>query len=123
MLFSSTAKTRQAAVVLELRELRALVAAMDRSQAVIEFKLDGTILKANANFLSALGYRAEEVVGQHHRIFVPPAEAASAEYRAFWDELNSGQFVARKFLRVTKQGAECWIQASYNPVLDENGKP
>jgi len=123
MLFSNTAKTKQTAAAVELRELRAQVAAMDRSQAVIEFKLDGTILRANANFLNALGYRAEEVVGQHHRIFVPPAEAASAQYRAFWDELNSGQFVARKFLRITKQGSECWIQASYNPVLDENGKP
>jgi len=123
MLFSKAVKTKQAAAIAEMRELRAQVAAMDRSQAVIEFKLDGTILRANANFLNALGYRAEEVVGQHHRIFVPPAEAASAEYRAFWDELNSGQFVARKFLRITKQGSECWIQASYNPVLDENGKP
>lgn len=123
MLFSNTAKTKQAAIVAELRELKAQVAAMDRSQAVIEFKLDGTILRANANFLNALGYRAEEVVGKHHSIFVPPAEAASADYRAFWNELNSGQFVARKFLRIGKGGAECWIQASYNPVLDENGKP
>jgi len=123
MLFSNTAKTKQAAIAAELRELKAQVAAMDRSQAVIEFALDGTILRANANFLNALGYRAEEVVGKHHSIFVPPAEAASAEYRAFWNELNSGQFVARKFLRIGKGGAECWIQASYNPVLDENGKP
>jgi len=122
MMFSKAAKARQAAAA-EMRELKAQVAAMDRSQAVIEFKLDGTILSANANFLNALGYRSEEVVGQHHRIFVPPAEAASAEYRAFWDELNSGQFIARKFLRIAKGGAECWIQASYNPVLDEAGKP
>jgi methyl-accepting chemotaxis protein len=123
MLFTNTAKTKQAAIAAEMRELKAQVAAMELSQAVIEFKLDGTILRANANFLNALGYRAEEVVGQHHRMFVPPAEAASAEYRAFWEELNSGQFVARKFLRIGKGGAECWIQASYNPVLDENGKP
>ena len=123
MLFSKTAKIKHAAAVAEVRELKAKVAAMDRSQAVIEFKLDGTILRANANFLNALGYRAEEVVGKHHGIFVPPVEAASAEYRAFWDELNSGQFIARKFLRIAKGGAECWIQASYNPVLDENGKP
>ncbi|WP_422178639.1 PAS domain-containing protein [Caulobacter sp.] len=123
MLFSNTIKSKQAAVAAGVRELQAQVAAMDRSQAVIEFKLDGTILRANANFLNALGYQAEEVVGKHHSIFVPSAEAASAEYRAFWNELNSGQFVARKFLRIGKGGAECWIQASYNPVLDENGKP
>jgi methyl-accepting chemotaxis protein len=106
-----------------VRDLEAQIAAMDRSQAVIEFKLDGTILKANANFLNALGYTAGEVEGRHHSMFVPPAEAQSSEYRDFWRELNSGQFVARKFLRIGKGGREVWIQASYNPVLDETGKP
>ncbi|WP_299004680.1 PAS domain-containing methyl-accepting chemotaxis protein [uncultured Caulobacter sp.] len=123
MLFSTRPKSKQAATTAELRELKAQVAAMELSQAVIEFKLDGTILRANANFLNALGYRSEEVIGRHHSIFVPPDEAASAEYRAFWEELNSGRFIARKFRRIGKSGAECWIQASYNPVLDENGKP
>ncbi|WP_298163527.1 PAS domain-containing methyl-accepting chemotaxis protein [Brevundimonas sp.] len=122
MLFSKAAHARKAAAD-ELRELKAQVAAMDRSQAVIEFKLDGTILRANTNFLNTLGYRSEEIVGQHHRMFVPPGEASSADYTAFWDELRAGRFVARKFLRVTKQGSDCWIQASYNPVLDEEGKP
>jgi methyl-accepting chemotaxis protein len=107
----------------QMRDLKAQIAAMDRSQAVIEFKLDGTIIRANANFLGALGYSAAEVEGQHHSMFVPPAEAASGAYKEFWRELNSGQFVARKFLRIGKGGREIWIQASYNPVLDETGKP
>ena len=107
----------------KMRELEAQIAAMDRSQAVIEFKLDGTIIRANGNFLGALGYTAAEIEGRHHSMFVPPEEATSAAYRDFWRELNSGQFVARKFLRIGKGGREVWIQASYNPVLDEAGKP
>lgn len=122
MLFSGIAKAKLATAQ-HLRELEAQIAAMDRSQAVIEFKLDGTILHANANFLNALGYTAAEVVGRHHSMFVPPAEAGGAEYRDFWRDLNRGEFVARKFLRIGKGGKECWIQASYNPVLDEAGKP
>jgi methyl-accepting chemotaxis protein len=106
-----------------MRELEAQIAAMDRSQAVIEFKLDGTIIRANANFLGALGYSASEVEGKHHSMFVPAAEATSQAYRDFWRELNNGEFVARKFLRIGKGGREIWIQASYNPVMDEQGKP
>ncbi|MDI1365797.1 MAG: methyl-accepting chemotaxis protein [bacterium] len=105
------------------RDLEAQMAAVDRSQAVIEFQLDGLILRANTNFLNTLGYRAEELVGQHHRMFVTHEEAASADYRAFWATLKAGQFVAQKFKRISKSGADCWIQASYNPVLDENGAP
>ncbi len=107
----------------QMRELEAQIAAMDRSQAVIEFKLDGTIIRANPNFLNALGYTAAEIEGRHHSMFVPPAEAASADYRDFWRELNNGEFVARKFLRIGTGGREVWIQASYNPVMDETGKP
>ena len=101
----------------------AQIAAMERSQAVIEFDLDGTILRANANFLSAMGYEAEEVVGRRHAMFLPPEDAASADYAAFWAELKAGRFVARKFRRVGKGGREVWIQASYNPVLDAQGAP
>ncbi|MDI1364276.1 MAG: PAS domain S-box protein, partial [bacterium] len=122
MLFSRRTKSKDAKTEY-VRELEAKVAAMDRSQAVIEFKLDGTILRANANFLNALGYTAAEVEGRHHSIFVAKAEMESAEYSEFWRELNRGEFIARKFLRITKTGAECWIQASYNPVLDASGKP
>jgi methyl-accepting chemotaxis protein len=104
-------------------DLENLYASIDRSQAVIEFDLDGRILKANDNFLAALGYRLDEVVGRHHRIFVAPDYGASAEYDAFWRTLRSGTFVARKFQRFAKGGREIWIQASYNPVLDKAGKP
>ena len=113
----------KAAALRQVRELQALAAAMDRSQAVIEFQLDGTILQANANFLGALGYSAEEVVGRHHSMFLPAGEAETTGYRDFWRDLNRGEFIARKFLRVGKNGREVWIQASYNPVLDEHGKP
>ncbi|MDQ0465918.1 methyl-accepting chemotaxis protein [Caulobacter ginsengisoli] len=104
-------------------ELEAKVAAILRSQAVIEFELDGTVITANENFLKALGYSADEVIGRNHSMFVDPAEAAGPEYRAFWQELNRGEFVARKFRRIGKGGREIWIQASYNPLLDRAGKP
>ncbi|MFN3513481.1 MAG: methyl-accepting chemotaxis protein [Phenylobacterium sp.] len=106
-----------------LEELAAQVAAMERSQAVIEFKLDGTVIRANQNFLSALGYDAVEVEGRHHSLFVPPEEAGGQAYRDFWATLNRGEFVAAKFRRIGKGGREVWIQASYNPVLDKTGKP
>ncbi|MDO8377532.1 PAS domain-containing methyl-accepting chemotaxis protein [Phenylobacterium sp.] len=107
----------------QVRELEAQIAAMERSQAVIEFKLDGTILRANANFLDALGYTAAEIEGRHHSMFVPADQRDSAAYRDFWRDLNKGEFVAAKFERVGKGGRTCWIQASYNPVLDETGRP
>jgi methyl-accepting chemotaxis protein len=106
-----------------VRALEAMVAAMDRSQAVIEFELDGTILTANDNFLATLGYSLAEVKGRHHSMFVDPDYARTAEYQEFWRSLRSGQFSAAKYRRVAKGGAEIWIQASYNPVLDEAGKP
>jgi methyl-accepting chemotaxis protein len=115
-------KVRQADVQRVL-DLEAQVAAMDRSQAVIEFRLDGTIVKANANFLNTVGYGASEIEGRHHSLFVAPEEAQSADYQAFWARLNRGEFVAAKFLRIGKGGKEVWIQASYNPVLDKAGKP
>jgi methyl-accepting chemotaxis protein len=105
------------------RELEALVAAMHRSQAVIEFALDGTILDANENFLAAMGYTTAEVVGRRHAMFMPQGEADLPDYRAFWAQLNRGEYVASKFRRLGKGGREVWIQASYNPVFDETGKP
>ena len=97
--------------------------AIGKSQAVIEFDLDGHVLTANPNFLQALGYRLEEIVGKHHGIFVDPAERQSAAYQSFWDALRAGQFQTAEFRRIHKSGRDVWIQASYNPVLDLSGRP
>jgi methyl-accepting chemotaxis protein len=105
------------------REIVAKLKALDASQATIEFKMDGTIITANANFLDAMGYRLEEVAGKHHSLFVGPAEAAGADYRQFWAALNRGEFQSREFRRLGKGGREVWIQASYNPLLGSDGKP
>jgi methyl-accepting chemotaxis protein len=99
------------------------IAAIDRSQAVIEFELDGTITSANANFLSAMGYALDEIKGRHHSMFVEPELRDSADYRAFWGQLNRGEYQAGEYKRIGKGGREVWILASYNPVLDEKGKP
>ncbi len=97
--------------------------AVSKSQAVIEFKLDGTILTANDNFLRALGFTLDEIKGRHHSMFAEPAYAQSLEYRHFWDKLGRGEFDAGQYKRIGKGGKEIWIQASYNPILDMNGRP
>ncbi|UCF54495.1 MAG: PAS domain-containing methyl-accepting chemotaxis protein, partial [Bradyrhizobium sp.] len=97
--------------------------AIDKSQAVIEFNMDGTIRTANANFCNALGYSQAEIQGRHHSMFVDPSERDSAAYREFWTALNRGQYQAAEYKRIGKGGREIWIQASYNPILDLNGKP
>ena len=99
-----------------------MIAAIDRSNAIIEFTAAGEIVKANDLFLRCLGYRREEIQGKHHRIFVDPAYAASPAYNAFWDRLRSGEFESGEFLRLGKDGREVWLQASYNPVLGADGK-
>ena len=99
------------------------VAAIDRSQAIAEFSLDGTVLTANRNFLLALGYQADEVVGKHHRIFCPDDYARSAEYRLFWDKLARGEFDPWVYKRRNIRFQEIWIQATYNPIFDADGKP
>src|SRR5882672_5404421 len=100
----------------------AQVEAISKSQAVIEFNLDGTIVTANENFLKTLGYSLSEIQGKHHSMFVEPAMRDSATYREFWASLNRGQYQAGEYKRIGKGGKEVWIQASYNPVLDRNGK-
>lgn len=95
--------------------------AINRSQAVIEFNVDGTILTANDNFLAAMGYSLSEVQGQHHRIFCDADYANSAEYRAFWESLGRGEFHSKEFQRFDKHGNEIWIQATYNPIVDQKG--
>ena len=97
------------------------VAAISRSNAVIRFDPNGIILEANRNFCEALGYRLEEIVGKHHRMFVDPNERESQAYRAFWERLNGGDFEAGEFRRFGNGGQEVWIQATYNPILDHNG--
>jgi methyl-accepting chemotaxis protein len=100
----------------------AQIEAISKSQAVIEFNLDGTIVTANENFLKTLGYSLGEIQGKHHSMFVEPAMRDSAAYREFWANLNRGQYQAAAFKRIGKGGKEVWIQASYNPMLDRNGK-
>lgn len=97
--------------------------AIHMTQAVIEFTLDGIILTANTNFLSTLGYSLEEIKGQHHRMFVDEQYTRSAEYQEFWRRLKAGEFFVNEYKRFGKGGKEIWIQASYNPIFDADGKP
>src|SRR5260370_18403269 len=99
-----------------------LIAAISKSQAVIEFNPDGMIVTANENFLKTLGYSLGEIQGKHHSMFVEPAMRESAAYREFWAKLNRGEYQAAEYKRIGKGGKEVWIQASYNPMLDRNGK-
>lgn len=99
-----------------------IVAAIERSMGVIEFKPDGTIVRANDLFLAVVGYTQAEIQGRHHRIFVQPGEAAQRAYQDFWSRLSSGQVVPGQFERVTKSGRTVWLEATYNPLLDERGK-
>src|ERR1700753_616698 len=101
----------------------AQLTALRKSQAIIEFKLDGTIITANKNFLDAMGYQLSEVQGHHHSMFVDAAYKESAEYREFWAKLGRGEFQAAQYKRLAKGGREVWIEASYNPLLDPGGKP
>jgi methyl-accepting chemotaxis protein len=110
-------------ISLNCADMRASWAALDRSQAIIEFKMDGTIITANENFLKTLGYSLAEIQGRPHSMFVDPVEKNSREYQQFWQNLNRGEYQARVFRRIAKSGREVWIQASYNPVLGRSGKP
>jgi methyl-accepting chemotaxis protein len=107
----------------QLADLRGQIAAIGKSQAVIEFDLNGNILSANDNFLNTLGYRLDEIQGKHHSMFVEPNYQQSAEYRNFWDRLGRGEFDAGQYKRIGKNGKEIWILASYNPIMDSNNRP
>ena len=100
-----------------------LLKAISRAQAVVEFDLGGNVLTANKNFLDITGYKLEEVVGQHHRMFCTPEHARSGEYAQFWENLCNGEHQAGAFKRVAKGGKEVWIQATYNPIMDHRGRP
>ncbi len=99
-----------------------MMKAIHRSMAVIEFSLDGIVLTANNNFLSSVGYKLDDIVGQHHRMFCFSEDVETSEYQEFWRKLGSGQFVSGQFKRVDSYGQELWLEASYNPIHDENGK-
>ncbi|MCA6118033.1 PAS domain-containing methyl-accepting chemotaxis protein [Bradyrhizobium sp. WSM 1738] len=108
---------------LSTADLAGQIAAIGKSQAVIEFNMDGTIIGANQNFLKTVGYSLEEIRGRHHSMFVEQGERDSAAYREFWAKLGRGEYQAAEYKRIGKHGKEVWIQASYNPILDLNGKP
>lgn len=106
-----------------MAKLHGQVEAIDKSQAVIEFELDGTIVTANKNFLDVMGYSLDEIQGKHHSMFAPGDYAQSQEYKDFWASLRRGEFQAGQYERVGKGGKQVWIEASYNPILDPSGKP
>jgi methyl-accepting chemotaxis protein len=106
----------------EEKRHHSMVDAINRSMAVIEFDLNGNVINANDNFLKTMGYRQNEVVGQHHRLFCSTAEANSDAYREFWRELKTGRFVTGEFPRVSKSGRTIWLQATYNPLYDASGR-
>lgn len=111
------------AIKLQQADYSGQISAISKSQAVIEFNLDGTIITANENFLATVGYTLDEIKGQHHRLFVEPQLANSPEYKTFWQKLGQGEYDAGEYKRIGKNQREIWIQASYNPILDVNGKP
>nr|WP_313086191.1 PAS domain-containing methyl-accepting chemotaxis protein [Pseudomonas sp.] len=106
----------------QAKENEAFINALLRSTAVIQFNLDGTVVTANEPFLQAMGYSLKQIAGKHHRLFCTPEEASSAEYKHFWETLNRGEFVANRFKRIDSQGRDVWLEATYNPVYDTEGK-
>ncbi|MFD4841248.1 methyl-accepting chemotaxis protein [Achromobacter sp. NPDC058515] len=104
-------------------DLNGQIAAIHKSQAVIEFDLEGHILMANQNFLDTMGYGLDEILGQHHRMFIDPAERGSAAYAEFWRKLGQGAHDSGRYRRIRKNGADVWLQASYNPIFDKRGQP
>ncbi|KAE9655040.1 PAS domain S-box protein [Pseudomonas sp. PB105] len=106
----------------QAKENEAFINALIRSTAVIQFRLDGTVVTANTQFLDAMGYTLDQIVGKKHSLFCTAQEAASSGYAAFWQTLNRGEFVASRFKRVDSRGNEVWLEATYNPVHDAEGK-
>ncbi len=108
---------------LQAADFEGQIAAISKAQGIIEFSLDGKVLDANDNVLNMLGYTMSEIRGQHHSILVDPAYRATVDYRMFWEKLGRGEYDTNQYKRIGKGGREVWIQASYNPILDMNGKP
>ena len=103
------------------REKEDMLAALSRSSAVIEFSLEGIILNANDNFLNAMGYSQSQILGKHHSMFCDPHEVESSAYKQLWSELKQGRFISDRFKRIDSRGNEVWLEASYNPIHDDNG--
>jgi methyl-accepting chemotaxis protein len=114
--------TEVTAELQQVADYRGQIASIGKSQAVIEFSLDGTILNANSNFLETVGYAFDEIRGRHHSMFVDEASRQSIQYRDFWERLNRGETVSGEFCRQGKGGRSIWLQASYNPIFDLNGR-
>ena len=108
---------------LKSAEYESKVAAMSKAQAVIEFDMTGHVLCANDNFLDVMGYTIDDIRGEHHRMFCEPEYATGSEYKRFWQKLNRGEFDSGRYKRIGNNGKTIWIQATYNPILDLNGKP
>jgi methyl-accepting chemotaxis protein len=106
----------------QLDASNAILASIQKSMAVIEFSTSGDILTANQNFLNTVGYTLEEIEGKHHRIFCEGSLVKSAEYKDLWRQLASGNFITGEFRRVAKDGSGLWLEASYNPIFDQDGK-
>jgi len=104
------------------REVEDMLAALNRSSAVIEFNLAGIILKANDNFLKEMGYSRDQIIGKHHSMFCDAQETESEEYQQFWQRLRAGEFVSDRFKRIDSRGQDVWLEASYNPINDESGQ-
>lgn len=121
-MFNKTLKSELTARTAELTTYKGLVGALERSMAVVEFSPDGKVLRANENFLNTMGYRAEQLTSLSHRDFCSPALTNSAEYREFWNQLRAGQFVSGTFQRRSGSGQSVWLEASYNPVVDEHNR-
>ncbi|MEE4688157.1 PAS domain-containing methyl-accepting chemotaxis protein [Pseudomonas alliivorans] len=121
-MFGNKSKNELAAMKAEVDSAKGLMGALEKSMAVVELDLDGRILRANDNFLTAMGYRAEELVGKTHRDFCEPELARSREYADLWASLRAGKFISSTFKRVGKNARSVWLEASYNPVVDTQGK-
>lgn len=107
----------------KLTDYSGQIEAIGRSQAIVHFEMNGTIISANENFLNLMNYSLGEIKGKHHKLFVEPEFAASDDYRNFWQKLNNNEYIVSQYRRIGKHGKEVWIEASYNPIVDMNGKP
>ncbi len=121
-MFSKSLKLELAARTAEVEEFKGMMMALERSMAVVEFDLEARVIRGNQNFLDAMGYSADHVIGKPHREFCTSAHANSKEYQGLWASLRAGEFVSGVFQRVDGKGRKVWLQATYNPVLDANGK-